>query len=103
MMATVRRWRRLALLIPLVLFTACAKNAPQDIFQPKGTYARKIDNLQRPVFYIAGVVFVIVEGLIIFAIFRYRQRRGEDDETYDELPPQIHGNFKLEIGWTILP
>ena len=100
-MTTLRRWSRLALLVPLVILTSCAKDAPQDTFQPEGKYAREIDNLQRPIFYIAGFVFVFVEGLIIFMIVKYRQRAAADDP--DDLPPQIHGNFKLEIGWTILP
>ena len=36
----------------------CAKDAPQDTWQPAGTNAQKIHNLQRPVFIIAGVVGV---------------------------------------------
>jgi cytochrome c oxidase subunit II len=95
------RWYRLALLAPLVFLASCAKDAPQDVFQPEGKYARKIDNLQRPVFYIAAAVFILVEGLIVFAIMKYRQR-GDDDDP-DALPAQMHGNFRLEIGWTILP
>jgi cytochrome c oxidase subunit 2 len=91
---------RLAALAPLVLLTSCAKNAPQDTFAPAGRYARKIDNLQRPVFYIAGIVFVLVEVLIVVAIVKFRQKPDDDD---DELPAQMHGNFTLEIGWTILP
>jgi cytochrome c oxidase subunit 2 len=97
---TLRRWYKLAALAPLLFLTACAKDAPQDIFQPEGTYARKIDHLQRPVFYIAGIVFVLVEALVIIAIVKYRQRPDDDE---DELPAQLHGNFKLEIGWTIVP
>jgi len=96
----LKRWYRLAMLAPLVFLTSCAKDAPQDIFQPEGKYARKIDHLQRPIFYIAGVVFVLVEALIVIAIIKYRQRPSDDE---DALPEQLHGNFKLEIGWTILP
>jgi cytochrome c oxidase subunit II len=50
------------------------------------------------VFYIAVVVFVVVEGLIIFTVFRYR-RRGTDDG----LPPQTHGNNLVEVIWTAIP
>ena len=39
-----------------VLLAGCAKNAPQDTFQPEGSNARKIDGLQRELFYISGVV-----------------------------------------------
>lgn len=90
--------RRLLLLAPVLLMTACAKDAPQDIFAPEGTYAKKIDDLQRPIFMIAAVVGVLVFALIAFAVFKFRARADDD-----ELPEQLHGNFKLEIGWTILP
>jgi cytochrome c oxidase subunit 2 len=98
-MKLVRRWYRLAALAPLLFLTACAKDTPQSIFHPEGKFAREIDHLQRPVFYIAGIVFVLVQGLVIVAIVKFRERPGEEDE----LPAQMHGNFKLEIGWTIVP
>jgi cytochrome c oxidase subunit 2 len=43
------------------------------------------------------VIFVLVEGLIVFAAIRYRARRRA------EAPVQIHGNTRLEIVWTIIP
>jgi cytochrome c oxidase subunit II len=46
--------------------------------------------------YIAAVVFVVVAGLLIWSMIRYR-RRG------DELPRQIHGSNKLELTWTLIP
>jgi cytochrome c oxidase subunit II len=49
-------------------------------------------------FVIALIVFVVVEGLLIWITLRYRRRPGDD-----ELPPQTHGSNKLEILWTIVP
>jgi cytochrome c oxidase subunit II len=46
--------------------------------------------------YIAAVVFVVVAGLLVWSMIRYR-RRG------DELPRQIHGNNRLELIWTLIP
>jgi cytochrome c oxidase subunit 2 len=90
-----------AAVVPLVLLlSACASNAPQDTLEPKGPIARIIDNLVNPVFIVAGVVFVIVEFGVLFLVFKFRQRKDDDP---DELPGQTHGNFTLEIGWTILP
>jgi cytochrome c oxidase subunit 2 len=94
-----RRYRA-ALVVPLALaLSACADKAPLDTLDPKGPEARSIDNLATPVFIIAGVVFVLVQAGVIFLAMRYRTRKDDDGS----LPPQVHGNFKLEIGWTILP
>jgi cytochrome c oxidase subunit II len=79
-----------------VLVAGCADNAPQDTFQPKGSNAEDIDNLARPVFYIAGLVGVIVFSVIAFVVWRYRDR-GQP------IPEQTHGRPALEIGLTILP
>lgn len=94
-----RRWKA-ALLAPLVLtLAACAENAPLDTLEPKGPYARAIDQLVDPVFAIAGVVFLLVQFGVLFLAMKFRKRKDDDGS----LPPQVHGNFKLEIGWTILP
>ena len=95
----MRRNRRLAALsASLFLFlVACAENAPQDTLEPKGDVARRIDNLIDPVFIVAGVVFVLVEGLILLAMFKFRARPDSPE------PEQIHGNTRLEVGWTLAP
>lgn len=91
---------RVALVAPLSLaLGACAENAPLDTFKPKGPKAQSIDNLVRPVFMIAAVVFVLVQGGVLYLAWKFRQRKDDDGS----LPTQTHGNFKLEIGWTILP
>ncbi|HEX2784874.1 MAG TPA: cytochrome c oxidase subunit II [Ilumatobacteraceae bacterium] len=74
----------------------CARNAPQDTFQPAGENAQRIQNLQLPVFIVAGIVGVIVFGVVVFVVIRYRDR-GQ------EMPKQTHGRPALEIGLTILP
>jgi len=87
-----------ALIALVVLAAACAPNATQDTLKPAGPYAEKIDNLFRPVFWIATAVFVVVEGLLLYLVVRYRHRKGRR-----EIPPQVHGNQRLEIAWTIVP
>ncbi len=93
--------RRLALLIvPLALIlSACAEDAPLDTLEPKGPASRTIDNISDPVFLVAGVVFLFVQAGCIYLALRFRKRRDDDGS----LPEQVHGNFRLEIGWTILP
>jgi cytochrome c oxidase subunit 2 len=43
---------------------------------------------------IALVVFVGVEGVLFYCLFKYRARKGR-------VAAQIHGNTRLEIGWTV--
>jgi cytochrome c oxidase subunit 2 len=97
----VRRSRRAALFTSLTTLAltaaACAANAPQDTLKPAGPVARQEDNLFKPVFWIAVVVFVLVEGGLIYLAVRFRRRSDSD------APKQIHGNKRLEILWTILP
>jgi len=98
-----RRRRRLALalVMPLVLLvTSCASDAPQTTLEPKGPIARSIDSLWDGVFIVAVVVFIIVEFGTLALVMRFRRRK---DDTGDDLPAQTHGNFKLEIAWTIVP
>ena len=83
----------------LVVLTACARNAPQDSLKPAGPQGRTIYHLFVPVFWIAVGVFVLVEGLLLVGILRFRDR-GDPDQAE---PKQIHGNTRLEIGWTVAP
>ena len=82
----------------LLLLAACAPNATQDTLQPKGPYAREVYDLFVPVFWVAVGVFVVVEGAIVWIAIRFRHRKGRD-----RMPAQIHGNTRIEIGWTIAP
>ena len=86
----------LAGLSGLIFLAGCAKDAPQDTWQPKGPNAQKIDNLQKPVFAIAGVVGIIVIVVVGFAVVRFKDR-GQP------IPAQTHGKPIIEIGMTILP
>ena len=104
MVQTPRRLRLLSVLGilaavgVLALLAGCASNAPQDVLQPEGPIARKQDGLFKPIFYLAVVpVFVLVQGLVIATVIRHRHRPGRPE------PVQVHGNTKLEIGWTAAP
>jgi cytochrome c oxidase subunit 2 len=93
--------RRLALRTLAVTGTAaflvsCATNAPQDTWQPKGPNAKMIDDLQQPVFAVAGIIGIIVAAAVGFAIWRYKDR-GQP------IPEQTHGKPALEITLTVIP
>jgi len=77
------------------------KGRPLTTLNPKGTQAARIDDLVSPVFIVAGVVFVLVEGGVLFMIWRFR-RRKDDVDGVDE-PVQVHGIPRLEWAWTIAP
>jgi cytochrome c oxidase subunit 2 len=81
------------------MLAGCAKDAPQDLFRPAGENARNIDEGlggQRYLFYLSGVVTLIVFVLISYILVKYKDR-GQ------ETPEQTHGNPKLEIALTVLP
>ena len=58
----------------------------------------QIRDLYTVVFVIAAVIFLVVEGLILWTVIRYRRKPGDDT-----LPPQTHGNNLAEATWTIVP
>jgi cytochrome c oxidase subunit II len=80
-----------------LVLAACAQELPYNTLDPAGPVAQKQADLYWLVFWIATVVFVLVEGILVFALFRFRRRSSDD------VPRQIHGNTRLEIMWTILP
>lgn len=83
----------------LVLLSACgtSEQYPQSTLFPKGDFARMVDGVFRTTLLWAFVVFVLVEGALLWVIFRYRGKPG------DPLPKQTHGNTTAEIIWTIVP
>lgn len=99
---TTARGRLVGLLVLAGLVLAgCAQNAQQTTLEPAGPAAEKIDNLWNVTLFIAAVVFVLVEVGVLYVVWRFRKRKDESDD--DALPEQVHGNTKLEIGWTALP
>jgi cytochrome c oxidase subunit 2 len=96
----VRRLSRLAPLLVLLLVlvaTACSRDFPQTTLAPKGDLARIEDDIFFTTVKWATLVFVLVEGALIYAIFRFRGKPGDPE------PEQIHGNTVVEITWTVIP
>jgi cytochrome c oxidase subunit 2 len=56
--------------------------------------ADSIKTLYVMVFVLALFIFAGVEGALVWSLWRYRARKGRT-------AAQIHGNTKLEIGWTV--
>jgi cytochrome c oxidase subunit 2 len=99
--ARKRRSRRAIYLavffIGLAVLAGCGTENGQNSLKPHGPAARKIDDLFRWPVGIAAVVFVLVIGALFVAVFRFRERPGNEN------PKQVHGNMVLEISWTIIP
>jgi len=95
-MMSPRRLTALAGVLGVAFLAGCAKNAPQDTWQPKGPNAEKIDNLNWLVFPIAGVVGVIMLALFAVVMVKFRDR-GQP------IPKQTHGKPALEVTLTIIP
>jgi cytochrome c oxidase subunit 2 len=68
---------------------------PHEVVTSQGNEAA---SLYLPVFLIAVVIFVLVEGILILAALRFRRKATDTD-----LPAQTHGNNRLEIVWTAVP
>jgi cytochrome c oxidase subunit 2 len=56
--------------------------------------ANQIHSLYSVILYVAAIVAVLVEGALIYSVFRFRAKRSP-------VAAQIHGNTRLEIGWTV--
>jgi len=70
-----------------------------SIFVPASTPAFAIRELALIVFGITGVIFLVVAGLTVYALMRFRRRRGDDGRD----PPQVYGSLQIELAWTVVP
>ncbi len=69
-----------------------------SMFSPVSQPAESIRHLSILVFAITGVIFLIVEGVLIYCITHFRHREAGEKE-----PPQIYGSRPIEIAWTAAP
>jgi cytochrome c oxidase subunit 2 len=76
----------------------CGKDLPQNTFNPAGPTAQSEKDVLIVPLIIAGIVFVGVEGGILFLALKFRHRKGKE-----RMPSQLHGNTRLELGWTVAP
>ena len=92
-----RRSLSLAVLLAVAGSLALATGASADFWSPEdggSPNADAIDNLYWMLFVLGVIVFVGVEGALVYSLFKFRARKGA-------VPAQIRGNTRLEIGWTV--
>ena len=88
-------WFGLGLLGAAAALAGCAGGRTPLL--PASTNAQQVYNLIMVVAGLAAIVFVVVEGALIYAVARFRPKQPSG------LPRQVEGNTRLEILWTVLP
>ena len=81
----------------LALLAACGGPFPQSTLAPVSDFGHDVDKLFTGIFWWAVVVFVLVEGLLLYSVLRFRHREGAP------APRQHEGHTGLEITWTLAP
>ena len=95
----VARWvPALCVALALLAVAGCAPiSYPQTTLAPKADFAELLDTVFRRSFELATIVFFLVEGVLVWALFRFRGKPGDAE------PAQTHGNAVLEVVWTVIP
>jgi cytochrome c oxidase subunit II len=87
-----------ALVAALTALLLVVPGASADLLTPESggsQNANDIDTLYKITLYVAIVIFLIVEGTLIWSLVKFRLRRGGPEAA------QIRGNTPLELGWTV--
>ena len=98
---TPRKWRPKAiiligLLVAILFLVAGCSTGKQSTWDAVGPVAEKQLLLFNVLLWTMVAVFVAVEGLMLYTIYRFRAKPGV-------APSTTHGHLALEITWTIIP
>jgi cytochrome c oxidase subunit 2 len=92
-----RRLYYAALTTVFALGLAACSDVPNTIFGAHSEFGHAEDRLTYLLLILGGLVFVLVEGLLLFVVLKFRARPG------NATPKQTHGNTTLEVTWTLIP
>jgi cytochrome c oxidase subunit II len=81
----------------ILVGASCSGPFPQSTFSRGSGYAGNLSDLFMLIFLLAVVVFLLVQGALLYTLIRFRARPGAPD------PKPVHGHTALEIGWTLAP
>src|SRR5215471_3463610 len=99
---------RTAIRIPALLFglmavaAAATPSAPlssTNIFAPASTPAKTIFGLSIFVLAVTAVIFVVVAGLLVYSVVKFRGRATDAGRE----PAQVYGSTQIELAWTVIP
>jgi cytochrome c oxidase subunit 2 len=83
----------------VLLATGAVPTQDLSIFNPASPPAQSIRTLSFLVFAITGFIFVVVEGVLVYSLIRFRRRAGAGATE----PPQVYGSNPIEVAWTVAP
>ena len=70
-----------------------------NIFRPLAQPAQEIKETSFLVLVVCAVIFIVVGGLLVYSIVRFRHRAGDEASE----PPQVYGSNQIELAWTVMP
>ena len=70
-----------------------------NIFAPASTPARTIFGLSMFVLAVTLIIFVVVAGLLVYCIVKFRGRASDAGRE----PAQVYGSTQIELAWTVIP
>lgn len=87
----------LAIFVGLIALPMIAWAVPGsgDFISNHAPSGRAITDLYNIIAKICLGILILVEGVLLYAIIRFRRKSD------DERPKQVHGDLRLEIGWTV--
>jgi cytochrome c oxidase subunit 2 len=83
----------------LLLAADAAPTQNVSIFDPVSPPSESIRSLSLVVFAVSAFIFIIVEGVLFYSVYRFRRGRA----TSAAEPPQVYGSIPIEIAWTAAP
>jgi cytochrome c oxidase subunit 2 len=89
----------LAALVTAVSLGGDGRTQNLSIFDPVSPAAESIRRLSVLVLAITGFIFVVVEGILIYTLVRFRHQETDGRSE----PPQVYGSKPIEIAWTAAP
>ena len=87
-------------LLPLLLvgLVACEGDSTMNTLVAHSDLTADINLVYERIFWWTAILFVLVQGLLLWIAFRFKATGNETTE-----PEQVHGNTPMEIAWTIAP
>jgi cytochrome c oxidase subunit II len=70
-----------------------------SIFDAASPNAHSIVSLAVLTLFIVGLIFLVVEGILFYSVWRFRQRSDDPEGE----PPQVYGSQPVEVAWTAAP